>query len=190
MTFKKHGPGCPCDCNVIVNECGCSSTQIKITIADAPDIVETSNTITPCNNLEFAGFSAINGEYYVDWVFGGATIELGRWASTSGAQQDDFGNWYCVFMRLFVVINTPPADDCFGRLCLCIDRIFVDGDSCPDLEGYAFASGCLDLVCGAGGEDNDMDISLCFSSYQISSFMTTNSFCPYDYTVTMSSDPV
>jgi predicted Holliday junction resolvase-like endonuclease len=34
----------------------------------------------PCDYLDFEGFDAINGTYYVDWPEGGGEVELGRWA--------------------------------------------------------------------------------------------------------------
>jgi len=193
MAFKKHNPGCPCACGgePPTGPCGCSSTQIKIDVTDAADIITIEGIRFipgPCNYMDFTGFSAIEGTYYVDWPFEGGTVELGRWASTNGPLTDALGTKYCVYAKLDLSVPAVPGDDaCDGFLCLCIYVETIAGSSCQSINDVVFLS-CLYLNCGSFSETNDVEIALCVPGSRSVSQPTTNGDidCPtkyYDWTV-------
>ncbi len=176
MSFKKNNPGCPCDCGGGGGPCGCASTQVQIDVSNADDIISIQGVRFeggPCDYLDFEGFSAINGTYFVDWPEGGGEVELGRWGSTNGPLSDALGTKYCVYARLYLTVPTAdPACDGFLCLCIYIETLF-DGTVCPDVEDVTFTS-CFGLSCGSFAETNDFEISLCVADDKIIDQPTTD----------------
>ena len=194
MTFKKNNPGCPCDCGEIppTGPCGCDATQIQIDVTDADDIITIQGVRFiggPCDYLDFTGFSAIEGTYYVDWPYEGGEIELGRWAATNGPLTDALGTKYCVYAQLKLSVpSVPGGDACDGFLCLCIHvETLFSGSTCPDVDDITFTS-CLLLNCGSFTEDNDVELAICVGDTQSVSQPTTDDVdCAikyYDWTAT------
>lgn len=155
-------PGAGC-CDGGGGPCGCGATQVKIVVSNADDIITIQGVRFiggSCDYLDFEGFNAINGTYYVDWPEGGGEVELGRWGATNGPLTDTLGTKYCVYARLYLSV---PEDDpsCDGFLCLCIyiETLF-DTSTCPDVEDISFTS-CFGVSCGTVGEVNDFEVNLC-----------------------------
>lgn len=128
-------PGTPC-CND--DPCGCDSTQIQIDITNTDDVAQFIGSRAlggPCNFMDFAGFSVIDGTYYVDWPTVAGTTEIGRWASSSGNLADDFGNTYCCFLKI-ELIATSGLLPCEATLLFTLYLYFLSGpsDPCPDVE--------------------------------------------------------
>ena len=161
---------------------------MRIDITDAEDII-TARGIhflgSPCNNMNFTGFSAINGTYYIDWPFEGGEIELGRWAATNGPLTDGFGYYYCVYARLSLSVTSTDSlgNACFGYLCLCIFiETKFDSSPCTPIEDVLFIS-CWNGACGSFGSDLDVPLGICESGSQSIAQPTTSSDidCPSEY---------
>ncbi len=133
--FKKNNPGCTnsTNCRCSGSEpppegpCpGCDATQLKVTISGTQDIIKilpVHFSPGPCNWVEFSGFSAIDGTYYVDWPDpddGVAYIELGRWESPDNPQVDSTFVGWCYFVRVGILIQTVSGggDGCTARLVI------------------------------------------------------------------------
>lgn len=195
MSFKKHNPGCPCDCANDVGPCGCNSTQIQVDITNADDIVTIQGVRFiggPCDYLDFEGFSDVNGTYYVDWPEPGTTVELWRGGSTNGPLEDSTGTKYCVHAKLELFV--PEATPCFGFLyfCISIETLVYPDTACTDTADWPFNTGCVDLNPGSFGEDNDFDIALCVADSKSISMQTTDdSDCDFKYyNIDMAVSPV
>lgn len=134
---KKHQPGCPC-CEEPTGPCGCDSTQIQIDIDNTTDIAQffgTRFSPGPCTTMDFAGFSAIDGTYYVDWPDVPGTTELGRWASTSGKLTDAMGNAYCCFLKIELIASEGTLP-CEATLLFTLYLYFLTSpsDPCPNVD--------------------------------------------------------
>lgn len=181
---KKHQPGCPC-CTTEppTDECGCTNSQIRIDVENADDICTIQGVRFiggPCDYLDFTGFSAINGTYYIDWPEEASTIELGRWAATNGPLYDMLGTGYCVYAKLILEIYSDPP--CSGVLCLCFTVVSLfEGEPCPNLEDIELTE-CLNINCGIFTENNDFHIGKCVADDQVIDQPTANDVdCPTKY---------
>lgn len=181
---KRHQPGCPCCVTgPPLDECNCSNTQIRIDIENAEDICSIQGVRFiggPCDFLNFTGFSAINGTYYIDWPETPTTIELGRWGATNGPLYDTLGTAYCVYAKLILNIYGDPL--CSGILCLCFNVRQLFGETtCPDVEEIELVE-CLNVSCGLFGEDNDFRFTKCISDSKTIDQPTTDDLdCPIQY---------
>lgn len=189
MTFKKNNPGCPCDCGETppTGPCGCNATQIVIDFTYVQDVAKIFGvrfSPGPCDTLDFEGFSALEGTYYVDWpTTTPVEIELARVAATNNPQYDALGNAYCLYG--FITLTVPYlGDDCLGLLCLCIRQVTwlaEDFVECTPLEELENSDGfCLGV--GAGSTTYSVyciPLALCVADNGDVTFDTTDAIdCP------------
>jgi hypothetical protein len=157
------------DSSSSIDECGCNSSQIKVTVTNADDIIsllDRSAGISPCAYLDFTGFSSINGTYYVDWPDPGQSVELGRWSATNNPLTQSNGNRVCVNVKLMLDGSYNEYEPCLGNLYLCVSQqiLFSFDDpyaTCTPINDYTFLGPCLGVNPGLFTEPNDFPISLC-----------------------------
>lgn len=168
---KKHQPGCPC-C-VIPNPCGCDSTQLRI------ELTRVDNTATiyslrfipgPCNEVTFEGFSALEGEYYVDWPQEGPypiSLVLAEMAATNNPQYDDTGVVWCLYCRIILTVISP----CLGELSLHLspkEYLVDDFVSCSTVQDHDWVN-----EVSFNSEHPAMGIELCVSGDGRGEILTT-----------------
>lgn len=155
MTFKKHNPGCPCACGgePPTGPCGCPGPA-RLTISNADALFEILGirfSPGPCNFLEFTGIDAIEGEYEIPIPNSNAGGELIRVAATNNPQEDDFGNRFCLYARLYYSYLGPPNCTLGITFEYLWVTLFDPGDTCPDLEDVDFT---LFTFCPLDPDDN------------------------------------
>ena len=124
--------------------CGCGNTQMRVDISNADDVVQIFGarfSPGPCDFLNYAGFSVVDGTYYITWPSSATIIELGRWASTTGKLSDAFGNYYCCYLKIEFQA-TSGSLPCGGFLIFTIHLEFLadPADPCPDVDDVIFGS--------------------------------------------------
>ena len=150
MNFKKNAPGCPCSCGgEPPGPCGCNATQIQIDISNADDVAQflgTRFSPGPCDFLNFAGFSVVDGTYYVTWPSVASVVLLGEWQSTTGKLTDSFGFGYCTYLKV-EFITTVESLPCNGfiKFYLHLETLLDGADPCPDVEDIIWTENFVQL---------------------------------------------
>lgn len=106
---------------------------MRVDISNADDVVQIFGarfSPGPCDFLNYAGFSVVDGTYYITWPSSATIIELGRWASTTGKLSDALGNYYCCYLKIEFQA-TSGSLPCNGFLIFTIHLEFLADPADP-----------------------------------------------------------